>query len=81
MITYFMSVLLLSKCFRVCVQNWVVYWKEYFSCTLYIYIYIIMNYYTQHSLFDVLGAGNRQKRKLEEMDDCAIEPPAKIHHP
>jgi len=40
-----------------------------------------MNHYTQHSLFDVLGAGNRQKRKLEEMDDCAIEPPAKIHHP
>jgi len=46
-----------------------------------IYIDIIMNSYTQLSLCDVLGAGHCRKRKLEEMDDCTIEPQAKIHHP
>jgi len=28
-----------------------------------------------------VGTGHSCKRKMEEMDDFAIEPPAKIHHP
>ena len=33
-----------------------------------------------HSLMFV-GTGHSRKRKLEEMDDFAIEPPAKMNHP
>jgi len=28
-----------------------------------------------------VGTGHSCKRKMEEMDDFAIEPPPKIHHP